>query len=292
MPTGTVKKSAATSSAIGYLLATTILAAVGLASGCTSFGASVEDGPPPTTPQQTEAGATDANERPTLLDDSGAPADAADAADEKETGKCPNGTPPIQIALSASADTSFTDECNVANDTRGSARYMHLGDNAGMTVGLVRFALSQQDAEFLKKHTLVGGRLELFASSDCALCPSQPTLQGQIAVHSMRSDWDENADRCRRAPSAGWGLAGNPGKETPIAGGGVDFDDGPDTTTVPDGADAIAIPLRASTITARGSIAATGMIAFYLRMATGRMAVSTREQGAGAAPHLVVSYCK
>ena len=157
-----------------------------------------------------------------------APQPVNDAAPPDAGGSCPDGSEPEQLTLLASADTSFSAECD-GNNTYGSEPFMHVGLDQGRGVGLVRFELSNAEADLLAGGTIVDGRLDLSAFPDCPACGSGlPTKAGTIAVHALRSDWREGtsggngdgADRCRRETDKGWGPDRPPDDGTDIAGAG------------------------------------------------------------------------
>ncbi len=280
-----------------HLLAALVPAGA-LAVGCTSFAAN-DEATEPIADASSDV-ARPIEEAGVVSPDAGPPLeDGGVDADVSGPQLCPDGSNPLALQLLASADTTFASECNT-NTSRGSDPILDLGKENGAGVGLLRFDVDPQNAVLLGAAKIVGGRLRLFANPNCNVCSSPiPTKQGQLFVHAMRPDWDEGgsggnksgADLCRRAAGSGWGASGSPGIDTKIA-IGVDFDDGADTTAVPENADEVTLFLGADTITARASINAK-QIAFLLRMPNGgRMAVATREKSAAEAAELVVHYCQ
>ena len=273
-----------------HLVVAASLATV-LAGGCGTFLAAEED--PPTPP----AGNADAD-----ADGAGPINDAAAAPDSatNEGGTCPGGSAPEPLTLVASADTSFTRDCN-GDNTYGREDFMHVGLENGLGVGLVRFHLTDAEAALLAGATIVGGRLDLTANPNCGACGGGlPTKAGTISIHPLRPDWDEGstggegdgADRCRREKGKGWGNDRPPSSGTSIQGGGVDFDDAADTTAVADDAKSVTIYLAGSTITARDAIAAKRISLLVRMVSGGRMLVATHEKSSTDAPKLEITYCK
>lgn len=224
---------------------------------------------------------------------------SADAPVAPPPAAAPDPPACVTSEAEAAADTAlFVDGACDGNYSYGETN----GLNVSVGAAALRFVLDLDATKALARGKVARITIVLSTNPGCADCGAGglPTRAGTLAVHVMRSDWDEGtavgrtgADGCRRKTGIGWGKNGDPPSAGTHLAPRTDYDEiAAGVRSYADGATDIEIDLSAQAITDFRDLKGEGtssVVSLYVK-STAQVILAARESGRPA--RLRVTRCE